>query len=227
MSEIVKKCKVHGDLTIEQVYKNNDKNLKKGFCYKCKECVYERTRNRPCRKHGELTENERVPSGACRYCSFENLKNANVKRNGNREWFNEKQRLKREADPEKAKKEYKERYKKNVEIYGKDFLNEQKKAQRFGLKPCDIQKMTEEQQNKCAICFRPETRIFTQRTPEREMKVAKLCIDHCHDTGKVRGLLCHDCNTSLGKFKDDIQILQSAIEYLKKHKDKSDAFTST
>lgn len=44
---------------------------------------------------------------------------------------------------------------------------------------------------------------------------AKLAIDHDHLTGKVRGLLCHNCNRALGLLKDDINILQRAIEYLK------------
>jgi len=41
-----------------------------------------------------------------------------------------------------------------------------------------------------------------------------LCIDHCHTSGKVRGILCDPCNTALGKFKDNITILKKAIEYL-------------
>lgn len=41
-----------------------------------------------------------------------------------------------------------------------------------------------------------------------------LHIDHCHATGKVRGLLCQSCNTGLGKFKDDVVIMGKAIEYL-------------
>lgn len=39
-------------------------------------------------------------------------------------------------------------------------------------------------------------------------------IDHCHKTGKVRGLLCKTCNTGIGHLKDDPNILRSAINYL-------------
>lgn len=42
----------------------------------------------------------------------------------------------------------------------------------------------------------------------------KLAIDHCHKTGIVRGLLCNNCNHGLGKFKDSIQLLSKAIDYL-------------
>lgn len=59
-----------------------------------------------------------------------------------------------------------------------------------------------QQKNLCAIC-----------KEKQEGKV--LCVDHDHKTGKVRGLLCNQCNIGLGNLKDDTQILQSAIEYLK------------
>lgn len=44
----------------------------------------------------------------------------------------------------------------------------------------------------------------------------KLCIDHCHKTGKNRGLLCSSCNFALGHFKDDKTVLEKAIKYLSK-----------
>lgn len=55
----------------------------------------------------------------------------------------------------------------------------------------------------CEICGATETR---------------LCIDHCHETGKIRGLLCETCNTAIGKLKDDVQILKNAVKYLTKEK---------
>lgn len=58
------------------------------------------------------------------------------------------------------------------------------------------------QSNRCAIC-RDE---FTD-TKKRH-------IDHCHKSGKVRGILCDGCNHGIGRFKDDPELLQKAIEYL-------------
>ena len=40
------------------------------------------------------------------------------------------------------------------------------------------------------------------------------CIDHCHETGLYRGILCQGCNIALGKFDDNIVILKQAIKYL-------------
>lgn len=59
-------------------------------------------------------------------------------------------------------------------------------------------------QKVCQICGKTDNR-------------RSLAIDHCHDTNKVRGLLCDDCNVGLGHFRDNIDYLQSAIDYLKKH----------
>lgn len=74
-------------------------------------------------------------------------------------------------------------------------------------------RMLEEQNNHCAICEKEETR--KSRT---NGKICALAIDHCHKTGKIRGLLCHCCNTAIGKFKDDIELMKKAISYLEKHK---------
>ena len=63
------------------------------------------------------------------------------------------------------------------------------------------------QGGKCAICSAVSNNDGT-----------KLCVDHCHTTGKIRGLLCHKCNTSLGKFNDDINLLEQAINYLIKYR---------
>lgn len=62
------------------------------------------------------------------------------------------------------------------------------------------------QRGRCAICRR-----------ERQQHFA-LAIDHCHDTGTIRGLLCSSCNNGLGRFKDDPALLRSAAAYIEKHR---------
>lgn len=49
-----------------------------------------------------------------------------------------------------------------------------------------------------------------------EVEIEKPHLDHCHETGKIRGWLCRNCNVGLGMFKDDTEILQKAIKYLSK-----------
>jgi hypothetical protein len=80
----------------------------------------------------------------------------------------------------------------------------------FDLSLADYGNMLVAQGGKCAICTRSETHM-------RNGKVKALAVDHDHKTGKIRALLCFDCNTGLGKFQDSEQVLLSAAEYLKKH----------
>jgi len=49
------------------------------------------------------------------------------------------------------------------------------------------------------------------------IKKGSLCVDHCHISGKIRGLLCHSCNVGLGHYNDNINLLKNAIKYLEKH----------
>lgn len=60
----------------------------------------------------------------------------------------------------------------------------------------------------CLICLQPETAMIRG-------KVLSLAVDHCHDTGRVRGLLCRACNNAIGALKHDPEILNRAISYLK------------
>ena len=109
-----------------------------------------------------------------------------------------------------ATEEYREKQRASVREYQRlnsHKLKEKKKIstrkRQYGLTEEVFQSMKASQNNACAICETP-----FRRTP---------CIDHCHFTGMVRGLLCDHCNTSLGKFKDSVKILQSAITYLNKY----------
>lgn len=69
----------------------------------------------------------------------------------------------------------------------------------YGLTFEEVQILQSNQNNQCKIC-------------KKEMQ--KPNVDHCHKTGKIRGLLCWNCNIGLGYFKDNIENLQNAITYL-------------
>lgn len=74
----------------------------------------------------------------------------------------------------------------------------------YGISLAEVEAMAEAQGGVCAICKEPE------RLGEKG-----LCVDHCHQTGRVRGMLCHKCNRALGLFNDTIAYLNAAATYLK------------
>jgi len=80
----------------------------------------------------------------------------------------------------------------------------------FGISLEQYDQMHADQNGLCAICGNPETIA-------RNGKVRLLAVDHCHTTNKVRGLLCGNCNPMIGYAKDNIQVLERAIEYLRSH----------
>ena len=75
----------------------------------------------------------------------------------------------------------------------------------YGLSVEAYEKLLKDQHHRCAIC---------RRSDSGHAKTSMLLPDHCHVTGMVRGLLCNNCNTGLGLFKDDTAFLAAAMEYL-------------
>lgn len=78
---------------------------------------------------------------------------------------------------------------------------------RYGLTPSERDAMWEAQGQGCAICGR-------HVDPSKERRIQ---VDHCHTTGKVRGLLCAGCNRMLSGAKDSVEILEKGIAYLREH----------
>lgn len=74
-----------------------------------------------------------------------------------------------------------------------------RKLKKYDLTEESYNELHLEHNGKCKIC---------------KKEIEDLVIDHCHQTGKVRGLLCNPCNKGLGFFEDNIESLRSAIEYL-------------
>ena len=76
----------------------------------------------------------------------------------------------------------------------------------YGISLEDYERMYAEQGGVCKICSLPANHNSNH-----------LCIDHCHETGKVRALLCDLCNRGLGYFKDDTRLLDRASDYLRSY----------
>lgn len=100
----------------------------------------------------------------------------------------------------------KQRYIKNKDIHRAYAIQ-----QNFNLSWEQYTNLFNEQDGKCAICNKD---IYLAATDKN--KTAH--VDHCHKTGKIRGLLCARCNHGLGVFEDDIEVLQGTINYLQESK---------
>lgn len=81
------------------------------------------------------------------------------------------------------------------------YTPEVRRDQRRGLPPGGSRKMWESQGRRCKICG-------------VGLEYDSIHTDHDHSTGKVRGILCRNCNTALGKFKDDPALLRRAASYI-------------
>ena len=110
----------------------------------------------------------------------------------------------REANAEKLKAQRKEHYQQNKAQYR--FNNA---ARWYGVGRAEYEAMMKEQGGACAICRRDFSAMKLRRQPS---------IDHCHASGRVRGILCQRCNLRLAAL-DDTEWHESATSYLKKSRD--------
>lgn len=118
----------------------------------------------------------------------------------------------RRTDCRECQKAYhKDRYAKNPERHKEIIRKNQRThtAKKHGMTKYDLESLYEKQGHSCAICGITE-----------ESYGKYLAIDHCHATGKVRGLLCTNCNTGLGNLRDNPTYLLRAIKYLEENSDK-------
>lgn len=142
-------------------------------------------------KTGKPTKIKPV-SKVCSNCSIQkSIENYNTNKNTKDGFRNQCKKcdFKVKKQREKLHPEYKARRKRSDLLW------------RYGLTFETYSKVLECQSNKCAIC---------------SVGLVNPQIDHCHTTNLVRGILCVNCNLLLGNSKDNIQILQSAIIYLKR-----------
>ena len=109
----------------------------------------------------------------------------------------------RKNNPEKSKAIYK-KYSQSEKgkIKNRRFARK-KRLLSYGITETELKKIKKKQNNRCAICEK-KINEFTK----------DFAIDHDHKTGKVRGLLCLNCNIGLGAFRDNKAIMRKAIKYL-------------
>lgn len=175
-----------------------------------------------CNESKELTtgyyHSEGVYGRKCRKCRNKKrrewfLKNEEENRKKLSEWgkkYNARPEVK--AHKQKANREWR---KKNPDkchdAYERNYLSklDSKLRNEYGIDLEQYRAMLVIQNDSCAIC---------NKTTVEEGK--RLSVDHCHSTGKVRGLLCHQCNVGLGVFRDNKKFLVSAIKYLIKSENK-------
>lgn len=114
-------------------------------------------------------------------------------------------------------KAYKEKNKHKIKKYMKRYSKAWRLRKFFGIKISDKNKMLKKQKYKCAICNKRETGTHNNKG---FIQKRELCLDHCHVSGKIRGLLCNKCNRGLGFFNDCVPRLKKAVKYLVKNSKK-------
>lgn len=92
-------------------------------------------------------------------------------------------------------------------------------SRKYGLDRQGFDQLRADQGYRCAICRRHEDELSFIYRPRREegdcSPTVKLVIDHCHDSGKVRGLLCARCNSGIGQFQDDPELIEAAARWVR------------
>lgn len=77
---------------------------------------------------------------------------------------------------------------------------------RYRIGQAEFETLLQAQGGRCTGCLRPATALT--RT---------LCVDHCHETGVIRGLLCLECNSALSNVRDNVSILHRLADYVEHH----------
>jgi hypothetical protein len=143
--------------------------------------------------------------GVCSACKECAVARTRAHMTTNSSLIKEKKAAAYKADPDKEKARVK---KWNAE--NKDKVSARNRAARlrnkYGITQKEYEELGEAQQWKCAICGSKDS---------GSKNSDNLSVDHCHDTGRIRGLLCHPCNAGIGYLKESEEIMNKAINYLK------------
>jgi hypothetical protein len=191
-------------------------NLRSGYLAKCKLCVKAAYKNNP------ITGTHKVCTGCKTKKKINCFSKAPRYVQGVRSWCKECERKnnrdalrKSTVRVEKNKQVSRDRWKRTrSDPETSQALSAMVKKARllrmYGVSPSEFSAMLKKQNGVCAICKNPE--LVKQSGGD-------LSVDHCHETGKVRGLLCRRCNTGLGMFGDHEINLLEAANYVRRAND--------
>lgn len=140
-------------------------------------------------------------------------KKARERRAASPDLYRKQQRSRYWINPERARSENRRRYAEKREYHAQkareyrklhpEKIRAKKRLETYGISLLAFQELWNAQNGRCAICLD----ILTE---ERR----RTHVDHCHASGAVRGLLCVDCNVGLGRFRDSVEALRRAADYL-------------
>lgn len=123
-------------------------------------------------------------------------------------WTKENFYWKENRESSEDRKEYMRNWIKKARSANPDYYVDADLRKNYGVTLDWYNQKFKEQDGVCAICKEPETAVIRGKS-------ISLAVDHCHNTGAARGLLCTKCNQGLGLFRDKIDTLESAVRYLK------------
>jgi hypothetical protein len=133
--------------------------------------------------------------------------------------YNQRPDVKEKNRLARQRPEYVEHHRQyNRAYYQRPEIKAKERTRLYGVTKEQYERMLAEQQGKCSVCLRDL--VMTRPDPESKATSwrGQPHVDHDHQTGCVRQLLCRECNVGLGTFQDDVATLRNAIAYLEKHR---------
>jgi hypothetical protein len=198
-------CKLCGETKPVSDF-HKDKSRIDGLQFYCKPCTLAKQARiqltKPRRRDLAAPEGKKWCHDCKAYFPVEDF-HANATQFGGRQIMCKSCNLKRSRHWREGHREAWNDYHRDHRAKHQERYQEYERRRRYGMAAGDYAAMLEAQGGRCAIC----------RTDTPGGK-GTFHVDHCHDSGNVRGLLCGDCNLGIGKFKHDANILTLAIQYL-------------
>lgn len=210
-TKVCKKCGLEKSLDLFY----NDKKSKDGKCFRCKVCMNVTTYANYEKKRKPKKDWSTDPGfKICRKClekkpvgdfniHFGKTRTKDKLRNECREC----QKTKSRTHYLKIKDEWNRKRREN-KLAERPMRHNSHLKKMFNISLLDYNDMLKKQDGKCAICG-------SDKPSAKGDKIVHFAVDHNHETGEIRSLLCIQCNQGLGQFKDSPELLQKAIEYLK------------